>query len=98
MNVARVLVHAIAFAAGGAAAFLVGSKDEKNPASAPAPAPASIVQLPAADMLRAERDTGMDAATSRRDLRRQAWPAATISYDARKIDISAVRFGASSNR
>jgi pilus assembly protein CpaB len=93
MKSARVLVHAIALTTGGAAAFLVGSHDEKKPASAPAP----IAQLPAVDAL---SGTGMSAPTSSPDPRWQTWPAPATDdgSGARKININAVRFGAGSNR
>jgi pilus assembly protein CpaB len=54
MKAARILVLGVALAAGGAAAFLVGS-DEKKP-EAPAPA---VQQLPTVDVLIARGDIGM---------------------------------------
>ena len=82
MNVARIVVLAVALAAGGAAAFLVSSGDEKKPA-----APAPVVQL--RDRRRADRQGrhrhghgGVQPRTSQW----QAWPAATTgdSYITKK--------------
>jgi pilus assembly protein CpaB len=81
MNVARVVVLAVALAAGGAAAFLVSSGGDK-----PAPAPAPVVQLPTVDVLIAKGDIAMGTAVSTEDFAWQAWPAATTgaSYITKK--------------
>ena len=55
MKAARILVLGVALAAGGAAAFLVGSDDEKKPDAPPAP----VAQLETADVLIAKSDIGM---------------------------------------
>ena len=73
MKAARVLVLAVALAAGGAAAFLVSGEDEKKPEAIPAP----VVQLPTVDVLIAKGDIGMGTAVSTQDFQWQAWPAAT---------------------
>ena len=88
MNVARVVVLAVALAAGGAAAFLVSSGDEKKPAPAPAP----VVQLPTVDVLIAKGDIGMGTAVSAEDFQWQAWPAATTggSYITKKARPNAI--------
>ncbi|MEA2980887.1 MAG: pilus assembly protein CpaB [Alphaproteobacteria bacterium] len=80
MKAARILVLAVALAAGGAAAFLVGTEDEKKP-EAPAAA-----QMETTDVLIAKSDIGMGTAISSQDLQWQAWPAATTgeSYITRK--------------
>jgi pilus assembly protein CpaB len=82
MNVARVVVLVVALAAGGVAAFLVSSGDDKKPAPAPAP----VVQLPTVDVLIAKGDIGMGTAVSTEDFQWQAWPAATTggSYITKK--------------
>ena len=89
MNVARVVVLAVALAAGGAAAFLVSSGDEKKPAPAPAP----VVQLPTVDVLIAKGDIGMGTAVSAQDFQWQAWPAATTggSYVTKKDKPNAIQ-------
>ena len=102
MKAARILVLAVALAAGGTAAFLINTNDEKNPAPAPAP----VVQMPAVDVLIAKGDIGMGTAVSAQDFDWQAWPAAMTgdSYVTRKsrpnakADINTVRFGISANR
>jgi pilus assembly protein CpaB len=73
MKAARILVLAVALAAGGAAAFLINTDDEKKPAPAPAP----VVQMPTVDVLIAKNDIGMGTAVSAQDFDWQAWPAAT---------------------
>jgi pilus assembly protein CpaB len=81
MKVTRVLVLVIALAAGGAAAFLIGSDDEKKP-----DAPAPVAQFATTDVLIAKADIGMGTAVSTQDLQWQAWPAATTgaSYITKK--------------
>jgi pilus assembly protein CpaB len=73
MKAARVLVLAVALAAGGAAAFLVSSGEEKKPEAAPAP----VAKFPTTDVLIAKADIGMGTAVSAQDLQWQAWPSAT---------------------
>ena len=83
MKAARILVLGIALAAGGAAAFLVGSGDEEKPPEAPAPV---VQQFPTVDVLIAKGDIGMGTAVSADDFQWQAWPAATTgeSYITKK--------------
>src|SRR6187455_2572688 len=52
MKAARILVLGVALAAGGAAAFLVGSDEEKKPEVVAAP----VAQFPTTDVLIAKRD------------------------------------------
>jgi pilus assembly protein CpaB len=82
MKAARILVLGVALAAGGAAAFLVGSGDEKK--SEPAPVP--VVKFNTVDVLIAKSDIAMGTAMSSQDLQWQAWPAATTgeSYITKK--------------
>jgi len=82
MKAARILVLAVALAAGGAAAFLVGSDEEKKPEIAAAP----VVQFQTTDVLIAKSDIGMGTAISSQDLQWQAWPSATTgdSYITKK--------------
>jgi pilus assembly protein CpaB len=75
MKAARIVVLAVALAAGGAAAFLVGSGDEQKAEPAPAP----VAQLPTVDVLIAKGDIGMGTAVSDQNFQWQAWPAATTS-------------------
>ena len=81
MKAARILVLGVALAAGGAAAFLVGSDEEKKPE-----APAPVVQFETTDVLIAKSDIGMGTAISSQDLQWQAWPTATTgdSYITKK--------------
>ena len=72
MKAARILILGVALAAGGAAAFLVGSGDEeKKPEAEP------VAQFPTVDVLIAKSDINMGTAVSSQDLAWQAWPAAT---------------------
>src|SRR5664279_4629048 len=82
MKAARILVLAVALAAGGAAAFLVGSDEEKKPEIVAAP----VVQFQTTDVLIAKSDIGMGTAISSQDLQWQAWPSATTgdSYITKK--------------
>jgi pilus assembly protein CpaB len=73
MKAARILVLAVALAAGGAAAFLINSDEEKKPAPAPTP----VAQMPTVDVLIAKSDIGMGTAVAAQDFDWQAWPAAT---------------------
>jgi pilus assembly protein CpaB len=88
MKAARILVLGVALAAGGAAAFLVGSGDEEKKVEAPAPAP----QFPTVDVLIAKNDIGMGTAVAADDFSWQAWPAATTgdSYITKKDKPNAI--------
>jgi pilus assembly protein CpaB len=90
MKAARILVLGIALAAGGAAAFLVGSGEEEKPPEAPAPV---AQQFPTVDVLIAKGDIGMGTAVSADDFQWQAWPAATTgdSYVTKKDKPNAVQ-------
>jgi pilus assembly protein CpaB len=85
MKAARVLVLAVALAAGGAAAYLIGS-DEQKTETAP------VVQIATTDVLIAKSDIGMGTAIASQDLQWQAWPAATTgeSYITKKDKPSAI--------
>ncbi len=86
MKAARILVLGVALAAGGAAAFLVGSDEEKKPEAPP------VVQFETTDVLIAKADIGMGTALSSQDLQWQAWPAATTgeSYITKKDKPNAI--------
>jgi pilus assembly protein CpaB len=88
MKAARILVLGVALAAGGAAAFLVGTAEEEAKPEAPAP----VVQFATVDVLIAKSDIGMGTAISSQDLQWQAWPAATTgeSYITKKDKPNAV--------
>jgi pilus assembly protein CpaB len=95
MKAARILVLAVAPAA-GAAAFLIGSDEEKRAEALP---PA---QIETTDVLIAKSDIGMGAAISGRDLQlgtlsltlRSLLDVSKVSED-RKPDINTVLFGVS---
>jgi pilus assembly protein CpaB len=98
MKAARILVLAVALAAGGAAAFLIGSDEEKRPEAPP------VAQIEATDVLIAKSDIGMGTAISSQDLQlgtpslalRSMLDASKVSEDDdRKPDINTVRFGVS---
>jgi pilus assembly protein CpaB len=88
MKAARILVLGVALAAGGAAAFLVGSDEEKKPEVVAAP----VEKFPTTDVLIAKSDIGMGTAISGQDLQWQAWPAATTgdSYITKKDKPNAI--------
>ena len=90
MKAARILVLGIALAAGGAAAFLVGSEDEKKPE---APAAPVVQQLPTVDVLIAKGDIGMGTAVAAENFTWQAWPEATTgdTYVTRKSRPNAIQ-------
>ena len=90
MKAARILVLGIALAAGGAAAFLVGSEDEKKPE---APAAPVVQQLPTVDVLIAKGDIGMGTAVAAENFIWQAWPEATTgdTYVTRKSRPNAIQ-------
>ena len=72
MNAARWVVLGVALIAGGAAAFLVSSEEEKQVAVAP-----PVPQLETVDVLIARNDIGMGSAVAAQNFQWQAWPAAT---------------------
>lgn len=72
MNRARVVVLAIAVAAGGVAAYLASGSD-----SAPPTAP--VVQMETTDILVARSDIGLGQQITADDLQWQSWPATTAS-------------------
>lgn len=74
MNVARLAVLGVALTAGGIAAFLFTSEEEKKEAP---PAPAPVAQLETVDVLIAKGDIPMGSAVSGTEFQWQAWPAAT---------------------
>jgi pilus assembly protein CpaB len=88
MKAARILVLTVALAAGGGAAFLIGSNQEKKEPDAPAP----VAQFETTDVLIAKSDIGMGTAISSQDLQWQAWPAATTgeSYITKKDKPNAI--------
>jgi pilus assembly protein CpaB len=88
MKAARILVLGVALAAGGAAAFLVGSDEEKKPDVVATP----VVQFPTTDVLIAKSDIGMGTAIAGQDLQWQAWPSATTgdSYITKKDKPNAI--------
>jgi pilus assembly protein CpaB len=101
MKAARILVLAVALAAGGAAAFLIGSDEEKRPEAPP------VARIETTDVLIAKSDIGMGTAISSQNLQlvqlgspslalRSLLDASKISEDDnRKVDINTVRFGVS---
>jgi pilus assembly protein CpaB len=72
MNIARIVVLAIALCAGGVAAYLASGSD-KPPPSAP------VAQLQTVDVLVAKSDIGLGQAVTPGDVQWQTWPAATAS-------------------
>ena len=98
MKAARILVLAVALAAGGAAAFLIGSDEEKRLEAPP------VAQIETTDVLIAKSDIGMGTAIASQDLQlgtpslalRSLLDASKVSEeDDRKPDINTVRFGVS---
>ncbi|WP_298254645.1 Flp pilus assembly protein CpaB [Bradyrhizobium sp.] len=76
MNIARIVVLAIALSAGGVAAYLAsGMTDSK----APAPAAAPVAQLQTVDVLVAKADIGLGQTLNANDVIWQTWPASTAS-------------------
>src|SRR5579863_257079 len=73
MNTARIVVLAIALAAGGVAAYLVSGSDNK-----PAPG-APVAQLQTVDVLVAKADIGLGQTLTQNDVLWQTWPASTAS-------------------
>jgi pilus assembly protein CpaB len=73
MNIARIVVLAIALSAGGIAAYLASGSDNK-------PAPAEpVAQLQTVDVLVAKADIGLGQTLTTNDVLWQTWPAATAS-------------------
>ncbi|MGV7218791.1 Flp pilus assembly protein CpaB [Bradyrhizobium sp. UFLA05-112] len=75
MNTARIVVLIIALGAGGIAAYLASSYDNR-----PAPAAAPVaVQLPTVEVLVAKSDIGLGQTVKQEDLQWQTWPASAAS-------------------
>jgi pilus assembly protein CpaB len=73
MNIARIVVLAIALSAGGVAAYLASGSDNK-------PAPAGpVAQLQTVDVLVAKVDIGLGQTLTSNDVLWQTWPASTAS-------------------
>jgi pilus assembly protein CpaB len=73
MNTARIVVLAIALAAGGVAAYLASGSDNK-----PAPV-VPVAQLQTVDVLVAKADIGLGQTLTQNDVLWQTWPASTAS-------------------
>ena len=98
MKAARILILAVALAAGGAAAFLIGSDEEKKPEAPP------VAQIETTDVLIAKSDIGMGTAITSQALQlgtlslalRSLLDASKVSEeDDRNPDINIVLFGVS---
>jgi pilus assembly protein CpaB len=97
MKAARIPVLAVALAAGGAAAFLIDSDEEKGPGAPP------VAQIETTDVLIAKSDIGMATVISGQDLQlgslslalRSLLDASKVSEEDRKPDINTVLFGVS---
>src|SRR5579872_1251173 len=74
MNIARIVVLAIALSAGGVAAYLASGIDSKPPAPAEA-----VVQIKTVDVLVAKGDIGLGQTLTANDMIWQTWPASTTS-------------------
>ena len=74
MNVARIVVLAIALSAGGVAAYLASGSDGKPPATAQ---PAA--QLQTVDVLIAKSDIGLGQTLTANDIVWQSWPSSAAS-------------------
>jgi pilus assembly protein CpaB len=74
MNTARIVVLVIALGAGGVAAYLASSYDNK-----PAPALPVAEKLPTVEVLVAKSDIQLGQAVKAEDLQWQTWPQATAS-------------------
>jgi pilus assembly protein CpaB len=72
MKTARIVVLAIAIAAGGVAAYLASGSDKTV-------APEPTAQLPTVDVLVAKSDIGLGQSVGPDDVQWQTWPAATAS-------------------
>jgi len=73
MKTARLVVLAIALAAGGVAAYLASGSEQKTVVTEAAP------QLPTVDVLVAKSDIGLGQSVGPDNLQWQTWPAATAS-------------------
>jgi pilus assembly protein CpaB len=74
MNVARIIVLAIALSAGGVAAYLASGTDSKPTAPAE-----PVAQLQTVDVLVAKADIGLGQTLTPNDMVWQSWPASTAS-------------------
>jgi pilus assembly protein CpaB len=74
MNIARIVVLAIALSAGGVAAYLASGTDSKQPAPA-----APVAQLQTTDVLVAKSDINLGQTLTQNDMVWQSWPASTTS-------------------
>ena len=74
MNTARIVVLVIALGAGGVAAYLASSYDNK-----PAPVAPEAEKLPTVEVLVAKSDIQLGQAVKAEDLQWQTWPQATAS-------------------
>jgi pilus assembly protein CpaB len=73
MKTARLVVLGIALSAGGVAAYLASSSDNKTVVAAP------VAQLPTVDVLVAKSDIGLGQPVNPDDMQWQTWPSATAS-------------------
>jgi pilus assembly protein CpaB len=74
MNIARIVVLAIALSAGGVAAYLASGFDSKQPAPA-----APVAQIPTDDVLVAKADISLGQTLTANDMIWQSWPSSTSS-------------------
>src|SRR5579862_6501943 len=74
MNIARIVVLAIALSAGGVAAYLASGTDTKQAAPAQ-----PVAQLPTVDVLVAKADINLGQTLTANDMIWQTWPASTTS-------------------
>jgi pilus assembly protein CpaB len=74
MNIARIVVLAIALSAGGVAAYLASGTDTKQTAPAQ-----PVAQLPTVDVLVAKADINLGQTLTANDMIWQTWPASTTS-------------------
>jgi pilus assembly protein CpaB len=74
MNIARIVVLAIALSAGGVAAYLASGVDSKQPAPA-----APVAQLDTTDVLVAKADLNLGQTLTPNDMIWQSWPASATS-------------------
>jgi hypothetical protein len=98
MKAARILVLAIALAAGGAPAFFISTNEEKKPEAPP------VARMETISLLIAKSGIGMDTAVTGGELQFVTPSLALVSLpdaskvgetDGRKPDINTVRFGVS---
>jgi pilus assembly protein CpaB len=74
MNIARIVVLAIALCAGGIAAYLASGTDTNK-----SPPPAPVAQLPTVEVLVAKNDINLGQTVKAEDLQWQVWPASAAS-------------------